>query len=210
MFANDTALFIGGVLGGSIAKTATAPFDRMAKVKQTGDSNYGGMSYNTIVQRIIQKKSVTALWKGNLINCLRAGPTKGILFLTNEKTRGLAHRMFGVSKLTDKFISGAIAGTVPTMIMFPVDSAQVRLAGTMDAEGLRKIALRIMREGRMFEGLGPTLFGTVFYYSLKFGLYRNAEEYWLENSKLAGQRLSVGEKAFCGAVSALVANTLLY
>jgi len=210
MFAVDTALFFGGVLGGSLAKTATAPFDRIAKVKQTGDSSYSGMNYHTIVRRITEERGVIGMWKGNLTNCLRAGPTKGILFFTNEKSRGMAQNLFGVSKTGDEFIAGAVAGTISTVCMFPVDSVQVRLAGTKHAEGLLQTSFRIAREGRIYEGLGPTLFGTVFYYSLKFGLYRNAEEYFVKNYKPAGERLTVGEKAFCGAGAALAANVLLY
>jgi len=210
MFAIDTALFLGGVLGGSLAKTATAPFDRIAKVKQTGDASYRGLNYHTIVRRITEETGVLGMWKGNLTNCLRAGPTKGILFFTNEKSRGMTQYLLGVSRAGDEFIAGAIAGTVSTVVMFPVDSVQVRLAGTKHAQGLIQTSLKIARQGRYFEGLGPTLFGTVFYYSLKFGLYRNAEEYLVENYKPAGERLTVGEKALCGAGAALSANVLLY
>jgi len=45
---------------------------------------------------------------------------------------------------------------------------------------------------------------------LKFGLYRNGEIFWLNNFKKQGERLSVGEKAAAGALSALVANILVF
>lgn len=192
-----------------MAKTATAPFDRMSKLKQTGDFSYRGMSYRAMVKQILQDNGLRAMWKGNLTNCLRAGPTKGILFFVNDKCRGQIQSL-GVSRAGDEFFAGSVAGFVSTVCMFPVDSVQVRLAGTKHAQGIFQTSFRIARAGRFFEGLSPTLWGTVFYYSLKFGLYRNAEVFWVDHFKTAGDRLSVSEKAVCGALSALIANVLLY
>jgi len=206
----DTALFFTGVTAGFMAKTATAPFDRVAKLKQTGDSSYRGLNYRTMVQTIIRENKLRAMWKGNLINCLRASPTKGILFFVNDKCRGKGERYLGLHRWGDEFLAGAVGGFISTSMMYPMDSVQVRLAGTKHATGFQQTSLKIMREGRIFEGMGPSVCGSILYWSLKFGLYRNGEMFWVSNFKSRGERLSIGEKATTGALSALVANVLVF
>jgi len=208
--SKDTALFFTGLTAGFLAKTATAPFDRVAKLKQTGDSSYQGLNYLRMVQKIIRENRIRSMWKGNLINCLRASPTKGILFFVNDKCRGKGERHLGLNRLGDEFLAGGIAGSLSTLIMYPMDSVQVRLAGTKHATGFLQTSLKIAREGRIWEGMGPTVFGSILWWGLKFGLYRNGEMFWVTNFKSHGDRLSIGEKATTGALSALVANILVF
>lgn len=195
-----------GMLGGAIGKTATAPFDRIAKLKQTGVM--AEKNYTSICLQMRHEGGLRAAWKGNLTNCIRASPMKGILFAVNQALRGKMTKHFGVKKIYDEFAAGMAAGLVSTGITFPLDSAQTRLAGTQSAKGIFSTLVKLYKQSRLFEGAGPTLFGTMGYYGLKFGIYRVTEDFWLERN--GNSRLNTVEKAGCGAWAAFWGNLLMF
>merc|ERR1711916_295036 len=76
--------FLAGGVSGAIAKTATAPIERVKLIIQTQDSNPairdGSVKrYNGIVdcfQRVVKEQGIAAFWRGNLTNIIRYFPTQ--------------------------------------------------------------------------------------------------------------------------------------
>jgi len=196
-----------GMLGGAIGKTATAPFDRIAKLKQTGVM--AETSYWKICKSMSREGGIRAAWKGNFTNCIRASPMKGILFSVNNYARGKFVKHLGVSKTKDEFAAGMVAGFVSTGLTFPLDAAQTRLAGTQSAQGLTATILKLGRTGRLFEGASPTMFGTVGYYGLKFGFYYSTKDFYLRANP-GKERLTAWEKGCCGAWAAFCGNLIMF
>jgi solute carrier family 25 phosphate transporter 23/24/25/41 len=76
-------LSCGGVAG-AVAKTATAPLDRIKILAQAGK----GTDIMKIGSEILQKEGVKGFWTGNVVNCIRIFPSKGILFASNGEWQG--------------------------------------------------------------------------------------------------------------------------
>ena len=72
---------MAGGIAGMMAKTFTAPLERIQILNQTGaatDTMYGTF------RRILSDGGLRGLWRGNLVNCCRVFPHKAILFSAND------------------------------------------------------------------------------------------------------------------------------
>ena len=132
--------FVAGGVSGAIAKTITAPIERVKLVIQSQDANpsiksgqvkrYDGVS--DCFRRIYQEQGVTAFWRGNFTNILRYFPTQAFNFAFKNSLKGMfpkysPHRDFWRS-LAVNTLSGAMAGAGSLMFVYPLDYARTRLA----------------------------------------------------------------------------------
>lgn len=93
-FLVDFAL--GGV-SGAIAKTATAPIERVKLIMQTQDANPRIKSgeiarYTGIVNcftRVHQEQGLAAFWRGNMTNVIRYFPTQAFNFAFKDQIKSL-------------------------------------------------------------------------------------------------------------------------
>lgn len=93
-FLVDFAL--GGV-SGAIAKTATAPIERVKLIMQTQDANPRIKSgeiqrYTGIVNcftRVRAEQGIAAFWRGNLTNVIRYFPTQAFNFAFKDQIKAL-------------------------------------------------------------------------------------------------------------------------
>lgn len=93
-FLVDFAL--GGV-SGAIAKTATAPIERVKLILQTQDSNPRIKSgeiprYTGILNcftRVNQEQGLAAFWRGNMTNVIRYFPTQAFNFAFKDQIKAI-------------------------------------------------------------------------------------------------------------------------
>lgn len=86
--SNFLADFAAGGISGAIAKTATAPIERVKLIIQTQDANpkiisgevprYTGIG--NCFTRVFQEQGLGAFWRGNLTNVIRYFPTQAFNF----------------------------------------------------------------------------------------------------------------------------------
>jgi solute carrier family 25 (adenine nucleotide translocator) protein 4/5/6/31 len=80
--------FFAGGLAGIIAKTATAPIERVKLLLQTEHENtklktkYLGIA--DCFKRCIKEEGVLSLWRGNGVNVIRYFPTQALNFSTKD------------------------------------------------------------------------------------------------------------------------------
>merc|ERR1711898_8987 len=80
--------FLAGGISGAIAKTCTAPIERVKLIIQTQDANPLIMSgeiprYTGIMNcftRVSAEQGISAFWRGNFVNVLRYFPTQAFNF----------------------------------------------------------------------------------------------------------------------------------
>eukprot|EP00438_Fugacium_kawagutii_P013523 Skav223259 [mRNA] locus=scaffold1037:143604:157559:- [translate_table: standard] len=145
--------FLLGGVSGAVAKTLTAPIERVKLVVQTQDANpkirsgevprYTGMV--DCAQRILKEQGLYRFWDGNLTNCLRYFPTqafnlafkdtfKKMFPKYNPKTEAWLLRLlcFARSEFWQFFganlVSGGLAAAASMTIVYPLDYARTRLA----------------------------------------------------------------------------------
>ena len=79
-FLAENLLF--GTAGGIVAKTCTAPLERLTTYRQASiDSK---LSIRTLLSNIYREEGIAGFWRGNGLNVFRASIQKGSLFALND------------------------------------------------------------------------------------------------------------------------------
>ena len=95
--------FLAGGISGAVAKTCTAPIERVKLIIQTQDANPRIMSgeiprYTGIMNcftRVASEQGVGAFWRGNFVNILRYFPTQAFNFAFKDSINALVARWAG-------------------------------------------------------------------------------------------------------------------
>ena len=100
-------------ISGAIARTVTAPFERITILRQTRNPHYEGLSIPNILVKMAKQEGVLSYFKGNGANICRIFPYSAIELFTFELFKHLLST--NVSQLEGKssslyFIAGTLAG----------------------------------------------------------------------------------------------------
>jgi solute carrier family 25 phosphate transporter 23/24/25/41 len=178
---------IGGIAG-TVAKTSVAPLERVRIMAQTG---HGAGSALGTVRLIVQREGVAGLWRGNLVNCIRVFPSRGILFSCNDLYKSLlaaallpAQRQYGKTGKEEfpfwlSFSSGSLAGITACAGTYPLDVARTRMSGkivqvdAVERSLTKTLATMLRTEGlrSWYRGVWPTLIGSIPYEGIKFSVF---------------------------------------
>jgi len=222
-FLTDFA--IGGV-SGAVAKTCTAPIERVKILIQTQDANPRIMSgeiprYTGIgncFSRVAAEQGIGAFWRGNMTNIIRYFPTQAFNFAFKDTIKNLFPRADPKTEFGKFFAinmaSGGLAGAGSLCIVYPLDYARTRLAsdvgtGKRDFNGLydclKKTASGNQGVLGLYNGFGISVAGIIPYRGVYFGLYDSA-------SALNPFKKDTGIKGLCSkfAIAQSVAITAGY
>lgn len=136
-FLSDFA--IGGI-SGAVAKTCTAPIERVKLLIQTQDANPKIISgeverYKGITDcfvRVYQEQGLGAFWRGNITNVIRYFPTQAFNFAFKDSIKKLFPKANPKKEFWKSFAiniaSGGLAGAGSLCFVYPLDYARTRLA----------------------------------------------------------------------------------
>jgi len=195
-----TGFFIDFALGGTagaIAKTCTAPIERVKLIIQTQDANprirsgevkrYTGIG--NAFARVYSEQGLAAFWRGNMTNVIRYFPTQAFNFAFKDSIKKLFPKYnpkteFGMFFLV-QLASGGLAGAGSLCIVYPLDYARTRLAsdvgtGKRDFNGLWDCLVKTARGPQgirgLYNGFGVSVVGIIPYRGVYFGLYDSLRE----------------------------------
>jgi solute carrier family 25 (adenine nucleotide translocator) protein 4/5/6/31 len=189
--------FMAGGVSGAVAKTTTAPIERVKLLIQTQDANPKIISgevkrYNGIVDcfsRVSKEQGIKAFWRGNLTNIIRYFPTQAFNFAFKDTIKAMFPK---ADKRTEfgKFFainmaSGGLAGAGSLMIVYPLDYARTRLASDVGAgkqqfNGLIDCLTKTVKSqglGGLYNGIGVSVTGIIPYRGVYFGLFDTLSGY---------------------------------
>jgi len=187
---------IGGA-SGAIAKTCTAPIERVKLIIQTQDSNPRIISgevprYTGIVNcftRVNNEQGFASFWRGNFTNVIRYFPTQAFNFAFKDSIKKLFPKADPKKEFGKFFLinmaSGGLAGAGSLCIVYPLDYARTRLAsdvgaGKRDFSGLgdclKKTASGPKGILGLYNGFGVSVIGIIPYRGVYFGLYDSMRE----------------------------------
>lgn len=132
-FLVDFAL--GGV-SGAIAKTCTAPIERVKLIIQTQDANpriksgeiprYTGIG--NVFTRVYSEQGLKAFWRGNMTNIIRYFPTQAFNFAFKDSIKSLFPKVNPKTDFGKFFLinmaSGGLAGAGSLCFVYPLDYAR--------------------------------------------------------------------------------------
>jgi solute carrier family 25 (mitochondrial adenine nucleotide translocator), member 4/5/6/31 len=221
--------FLAGGISGAVAKTCTAPIERVKLLIQTQDANPKIISgevarYTGIVDcfsRVSSEQGVKAFWRGNLTNIIRYFPTQAFNFAFKDTIKALFPR---VDKNKDflKFFcinmaSGGLAGAGSLLIVYPLDYARTRLASDVGAgkqqfNGLMDCLSKTVKAsgiGGLYNGVGVSIAGIIPYRGVYFGLFDTLSGY-NPYQKDTNNVLRASSKFGCAQFSAIAAGYASY
>jgi solute carrier family 25 (mitochondrial adenine nucleotide translocator), member 4/5/6/31 len=221
--------FLAGGVSGAVAKTCTAPIERVKLLIQTQDANPKIISgevarYTGIVDcfsRVSKEQGVKAFWRGNLTNIIRYFPTQAFNFAFKDTIKALFPR---VDKNKDflKFFcinmaSGGLAGAGSLLIVYPLDYARTRLASDVGAgkqqfNGLMDCLSKTVKAsgiGGLYNGVGVSIAGIIPYRGVYFGLFDTLSGY-NPYQKDTNNVLRASSKFACAQFSAIAAGYASY
>jgi len=184
--------FAAGGISGAIAKTATAPIERVKLIIQTQDANpliksgkvarYTGIG--NCFTRVYQEQGIKAFWRGNFTNVIRYFPTQAFNFAFKDTIKGLFPKYSSKTQFFWFFMtnmaSGGLAGAGSLTIVYPLDYARTRLAsdvgsGQKSFNGLADCLIKTAKgpSGVMglYNGFGVSVAGIIPYRGVYFGMY---------------------------------------
>jgi len=188
-FLVDFAL--GGV-SGAIAKTCTAPIERVKLIIQTQDANPKIMSgevprYTGIgncFSRVYSEQGLSAFWRGNFTNVIRYFPTQAFNFAFKDTFKAMFPKKDPKTEFFQFFLvnmaSGGMAGAGSLCIVYPLDYARTRLAsdvgsGKRDFNGLGDCLMKTASGPKgplaLYNGFGVSVAGIIPYRGVYFGMY---------------------------------------
>ena len=221
--------FLAGGVSGAVAKTCTAPIERVKLIIQTQDANPKIMSgevprYTGIVDcfsRVASEQGIKAFWRGNLTNIIRYFPTQAFNFAfkdsikaqfpkVDKKTEGLKFFLINVA-------SGGLAGAGSLLIVYPLDYARTRLAsdvgsGKQQFNGLLDCLKKTVASsgvGGLYNGIGVSITGIIPYRGVYFGLFDTLSGY-NPYQKDENAILRAASKFGCAQFSAISAGYASY
>lgn len=211
-------LALGGIAG-TVAKTSVAPLERLRIMAQTGGW-VDGSSMSTY-RRILSEEGIRGLWRGNVVNCIRIFPARGILFSTNDTVNALFAKFYHVPvtalPVSAMFLSGSVSGIIACGVTYPLDVARTRISANMARNstyadiGWFKTLMRMAKEegiGSWFRGVTPTLLGALPYEGIKFSVFGSFKKHQPQFIKDNG--LSWAYKLFAGAVAGGLAGIIMF
>jgi len=221
--------FLAGGVSGAVAKTCTAPIERVKLLIQTQDANPKIISgevarYTGIVDcfsRVASEQGVGAFWRGNFTNVLRYFPTQAFNFAFKDGIKAMFPK---ADKNTEfgKFFAinmaaGGLAGAGSLCIVYPLDYARTRLAsdvggGKAQFTGLADCLKKTVASsgvGGLYNGIGVSVMGIIPYRGVYFGLFdtlSGLNPYQKDTNNF----IRAGSKFFCAQISAIAAGYTSY
>merc|ERR1712151_868717 len=186
---NPLVNLAAGGISGAVAKTITAPLEKVKLAIQTQDSNPRILSgemkrYTGLMNcftRHITEIGPTSLWRGNVANCIRYVPTAAFNLMFKDTFK----RMFPVyDKNTDftmfaltMIASGSFAGGVTNTLVYPLIYVRTALGADIGKvkkfNGVADCLSKTVKENgfmSLYNGIGPSTMGIVVYRGVQFGL----------------------------------------
>lgn len=168
-------VFMSGALAGAVSRTATAPVDRLKMLLQTHDEAKG-LSLRQGWQKMVAEGSFKSYFRGNGANVVKIAPETALKFTFNEYIRAqIAHNPDRV-RMSERMVSGGLAGAIAQGLLYPLDTIRTRLAlapnGTY--RGILHAASRIQREEGLrafYRGLAPSMIGILPFAGVDIALF---------------------------------------
>jgi solute carrier family 25 (adenine nucleotide translocator) protein 4/5/6/31 len=222
--------FALGGISGAVAKTCTAPIERVKLIIQTQDSNpriisgevkrYTGIA--DCFRRVRSEQGFVSFWRGNLTNIIRYFPTQAFNFAFKDKIKTLFPKANPKTEFGKFFAinmaSGGLAGAGSLLFVYPLDYARTRLAsdvgtGRRDFKGLGDCLWKTATTTKkgplaLYNGFGVSVVGIIPYRGVYFGVFDTMKE--KNPFKRSGNLALVASTFFIAQSSAILAGYASY
>ena len=197
-------LMTGG-LAGVVARTCVAPLDRVRSIMMSGNATNALAAGGAI----LKEGGVPALWRGNLVSCLKVFPSSAIQFGIFESVKDvfLLSSDDGQLQVWQRLVAGSVAGAVSGFLMYPLESIKTAMQVPGGLQGsIVGVGKQLVKNAGGLHGLYPAVgalmtvevVGTAVGFTLYDVLAGKAKEL------NGGRKLEPWAKGFVGGVSSCI------
>uniref|UniRef100_A0A8D2APX7 Mitochondrial adenyl nucleotide antiporter SLC25A24 n=1 Tax=Sciurus vulgaris TaxID=55149 RepID=A0A8D2APX7_SCIVU len=182
-------------IGSAVARTCTAPFDRLKVMMQVHSLKTRRMRLMSVFEHLVKEGGIFSLWRGNGINVLKIAPETALKIGAYEQYKKWLSFEGSYTGVFERFIAGSLAGATAQTCIYPMEVIKTRLtvANTGEYSGIMDCCKKLLKqEGfrTFFKGHVPNLLGIVPYAGLDLAVYEFLKNYWLEQN--AGDSVNPG------------------
>lgn len=198
---------MSGAVAGCVARTATAPLDRLKVFRQVHSSSFFSGNVLRGFQYMMKEGGLVSLWRGNGMNVLKIAPETAIKFSAYEQIKSMirGHNQTRNLRIYERFLAGSLAGATAQTAIYPMEVLKTRLTlrKTGQYSGMADCAKQMLQKEGIsvfYKGYVPNLLAIVPYAGIDLAVYETLKFTWLnKNSGMVdpGVMVLVG----CGAVS---------
>ncbi|KAI3652102.1 hypothetical protein MP228_003405 [Amoeboaphelidium protococcarum] len=226
---------IAGSISGGLAKTLTAPLDRVKILFQAHNPHYYKYSQQRFgpfkaVYKIYQREGVYGMYQGHGVMLLRIIPSAAVRFMTYEQIRMYLIPSAEYDSPWRHFLAGSLAGNAAVLLTYPLEVIRSRMAYQIrlynSSYGISPTIAEIYKEGGLngfYKGFGATMCGVVIYAGTSFSSYHymkkqcieqslsNPYLHWLTFTDGQGeQRLIIPAHLLVGGLSGILGQSFAY
>ena len=216
---DSSRMFIAGGTAGAVARTASAPLDRIKllfQVQAVPSSGTTATAYTGVWQaasKILKEEGFAAFWKGNGTNIIRIFPYSAGQLMSNDQYKRILANADGELTVPRRLVAGACAGMTATALTHPLDTVRLRLAlPNSGYSGMgNAFTMMVRHEGAvsLYKGLVPTLVGIAPYAALNFASYDMLKRKFYEGQNTKQNPVAnLGLGGLAGTVAATVCYPL--
>jgi solute carrier family 25 phosphate transporter 23/24/25/41 len=207
-------LVAAGGLSGAVAKSATAPLERVKLMSQAGQTKHVW----TLMTDVVQAEGWRGLWRGNTANVIRVIPNKGVLLMCSDMYKATVSSLLPAANgATISSVAGGLAGITAVLATYPLELVRTRMAYRICEGAMRNQYASILSTLRsvvltngplgLYAGIGMTLVGTLPFEAIKFGTYDTLKQLFPRD---ADGRIGPMGTLLTGATAGALAHTLTY
>uniref|UniRef100_M4AQT3 Solute carrier family 25 member 25b n=1 Tax=Xiphophorus maculatus TaxID=8083 RepID=M4AQT3_XIPMA len=206
---------VAGGGAGAVSRTCTAPLDRLKVLMQVHASKTNSMRIGSGFLQMIREGGVRSLWRGNGINVIKIGPESAIKFMAYEQIKRLIGSNQETLGMTERFVSGSLAGAIAQSSIYPMEVLKTRLAlrKTGQYSGILDCAKHILqREGvaAFYKGYVPNMLGIIPYAGIDLAVYETLKNSWLQRFATDSADPGVFVLLACGTTSSTCGQLASY
>ena len=174
------AMFLAGGVAGAMAKTCTAPLDRLKIIMQTAGASRASAASVAAADKgllaaflaIGKTEGLAGYWRGNVPQVVRILPYSSAMLYSYEAYKNkLKNKETGELSVPARLLAGAGAACTATIVTYPLDIIRIRLSVDTSAKSMGDVARNILaNEGPIgfFKGLPATCISIAPYSALNF------------------------------------------
>lgn len=194
---------VAGAIAGILSRTFSAPFERL---KILGQCSPNSIDYIEEFKKIHSRDGPRAFWRGNMTNCIRIAPNSAIHFLAFDMLNKYS---------SNNFLTGGLSGAIAMTACYPLDYCRSMLTVQQGKQNLKlsHFILNSVRQhgiSSIYKGLAFSMFATVPYNALNFGIYSKlipAVERWRDHQP---KQFCVSNSLVSGLIAGWTTGVITY
>ncbi|XP_012607158.1 mitochondrial adenyl nucleotide antiporter SLC25A24-like [Microcebus murinus] len=207
-------------IASAIARTCTAPFERLRVMLQVHSLKTRKMRLTSVVEQMIKEGGIFSLWRGNGVNIFKIAPETALKVGAYEQYKKWLSFDGTHVGIPERFISGSLAGVTAQTCIYPMEVLKTRLAvgNTGEYSGIIDCSRKLFKQEGVrafFRGYVPNFLGIIPYAGIDLAVYELLKNYWLEhyskNSVNPGIMILLGCSTLshtCGQLASFPLNLL--